>query len=195
MTLAFWIYALILLESKSEYKINFWNLIFVKNAIILLAYFSNSSRYRNAIWKLFLFWSLKVSFHCHLTCIVLIDRSSIILILNPFVSLHGIFFLLSGVKKLNHTAFKKVSIPWCGYFYYYYYLLYWGHGDSFQSVLCAHDPPFWEQCFFVCCFMIILSFSSWNYCLLLEFWTESLIVLSNWLYFLSAFPSVFTSSI
>lgn len=99
MTLAFWIYALILLESKSEYKINFWNLIFVKNAIILLAYFSNSSRYRNAIWKLFLFWSLKVSFHCHLTCIVLIDRSSIILILNPFVSLHGIFSSFSLVLK------------------------------------------------------------------------------------------------
>lgn len=99
MTLAFWIYALILLESKSEYKINFWNLIFVKNAFILLDHFSNSSRYRNAIWKLFLFWNLKVSFHCHLTCIVLIDRSSIILILNPFVSLHGIFSSFSLVLK------------------------------------------------------------------------------------------------
>lgn len=193
MTLAFWIYALILLESKSEYKINFWNLIFVKNAFILLAHFSNSSRHRIAIWKLFLFWNLKVSSHCHLTCIVLIDRSSIILILNPFVSLHGIFSSFSLVlrnwiilllRKFLYLDVVIIIIICCctGDMVIPFNLCY--------ARMILHS----ENIFLVCCFMIILIFSFWNYCLLLEFWTESLIVSSNWLYFLSGFPSIFTSS-
>ena len=144
---------------------------------------------------------MKVSFHCHLICIVVIDRSSIILTLNPFVSLHGIFSSFSLVLRnwiillLRRFLYFDVVV-----FVIIIIII-------ICCCCCTGDMviPFnlWyarmilhsENIFLVCFFMIILIFSFWNYCLLLEFWTESLIVSSNSLYFLSGFSSIFTSSI
>ena len=141
---------------------------------------------------------MKVSFHCHLTCIILIDRSSIILTLNPFVSLHGIFSSFSLVLRnwiillLRRFLYFDVVV-----IIIIIIIINCCTGDMVIPFnLCyARMILHSENIFLVCCFMIILIFSFWNYCLLLELWTESLIVSSNWLYFLSGFPSIFSSSI
>ena len=135
MTVAFWIYALILLESsKREYEINFWNLVFMKNTFILLAHF---------IFIIHLGIEFQSEYHFHSEFEGFVSLLFYLQCFNWKVQYHSdlesfcfpprkLLFLLPGFKKLNHTAFEKVS--WCGFFWFIVLGTWW-----FLSVCTVHS--------------------------------------------------------